>query len=337
MVGNNAYRSAPLLNAVNDARAMGGLFQQAGFSVELCTDAKRVDMLAALDRFSDAIQMPETKEVVFYYGGHAAQLEWRNYLLPIDAEVKSVNQINERCIDLRILLARLSAAKGRTFIIILDACRDNPFGGTYQPERKGLSQFDAPVGSLLAYATSPGRSASDGAGVNGLYTENLVRELSIRTVRFEDALKRVRLNVRLASRGAQIPWETTSLENDFFLFASGRKKLSDAELEKQFEADVAAWTSIQKSQKTEDWVAYIRDFPNGRFCEIAQIRLARLLAATEGQPATGAAISTAGHAGLTHPANGEKSIPQIQNEMEYNALPKGKAYLDPKGNLRRKS
>jgi hypothetical protein len=291
-------------------------------------------MLAALDRFSAAIQKPETKEVVFYYAGHAVQLEWRNYLLPVDAEVESADQIKQRCVDLGILLGKMTAAKDRTFIIILDACRDNPFGGGYRPELKGLSQFDAPVGSLLAYATSPGKSASDGGGMNGLYTENLVRELSIRSARIEDALKRVRLNVRLASRGAQVPWETTSLESDFFLFAEGRQKLSEAELEKQLEVDMAAWTGIQKSRKVEDWVAYLRDFPNGRFAEIAQLRLARLLSAAEAQPASSAAAPAVAPAKTSEP---DKAIPRIRNEVDYDALAKGTTYLDPNGRLRRKS
>jgi len=337
VIGNNAYRSAPLLNPVNDARAMESLFVQAGFTVDARVDAKRDDMLAALERFSVAIQKPETKEVIFYYAGHAVQLEWRNYLLPVDAEVDSAVQIKQRCIDLGILLGRLSAARDRTFIIILDACRDNPFGNRYQPEQKGLSQFDAPVGSLLAYATAPGKLASDGAGMNGLYTENLVRELSIRSARIEDALKRVRLNVRLASRGAQVPWETTSLESDFFLFADGRKRMSEAELEKQLEADMAAWAGIQKSRKVEDWVAYLRDFPNGRFAEIAQIRLARLLSVSEAQPASTAVAPDVAAAKANEPDKTGKQIPKIRNEADYDALPKGTTYLDPNGKLRRKS
>jgi hypothetical protein len=191
--------------------------------------------------------------------------------------------MKQRCVDLNLLLGQFSAAKDKTFIIILDACRNNPFGASYRPEQKGLSQFDAPVGSLLAYATSPGNVASDGEGQNGLYTENLVRELSKHNTRIEDALKRVRLNVRLASHGEQIPWETTSLEGDVYIFNEGQKKLSEAEMEKLIEADVTEWTRIKSSKKIDDWVSYLRTFPNGRFAEIAQMRLTRLLADVEKQ------------------------------------------------------
>jgi hypothetical protein len=278
VIGNSAYRDGPLANPGNDARAMAGLFDQAGFAVDSHLDLTRADMMAAIGRFGTAISRPETKQVVFYYAGHGVQLDWRNYLLPVDAQVDTADQIKQRCVDLGLLLEQLSAANDKTFIIILDACRNNPFSGGYRPEQKGLSQFDAPVGSLLAYATAPGNVASDGSGKNGLYTENLVREFSVRGTRIEDALKRVRLNVRLTSHGAQIPWETTSLESDFFLFNDGQKKFSDAELEKQIEADIAAWNAIKSSRKIEDWVGYLRSFPNGRFAEIAQMRLASLLA-----------------------------------------------------------
>ena len=277
VIGNSAYHDAPLDNPGNDARAMAGLLGQAGFTVDSRLDCTRGDMLAAIERFGSALRRSEIKQAVFYYAGHGVQLDWRNYLAPIDAKVDTAEQLRQHCIDLGLLLRELGAAKDKTFIIILDACRDNPFGATYRPEQKGLAQFDAPVGSLIAYATSPGKGAADGSGKNGLYTENLVRELSVRGARIEDALKRVRLNVRLLSRGEQIPWEATSLESDIFLFNDPQHKLSDAELEKQIEADLAAWAGIKTSRNIDDWVGYLRSFPNGRFAEIGQLRLTRLL------------------------------------------------------------
>lgn len=281
VIGNSAYGAAPLVNPANDARAIGALFAQAGFTVDSHLDATRGAMTAAIERFGAAARRSETRQVVFYYAGHGAQLDWRNYLLPVDAQIGKPEHIKQRCVDLGLLLAQFSAARDKTFIVILDACRNNPFGPAYRPEQKGLSQFDAPVGSLLAYATSPGSVAADGEGQNGLYTENLVRELSQRNTRIEDALKRVRLNVRLASQGAQIPWESTSLEGDVFIFSEGSRKLTEGELEQQLEADVTEWTRIKSSKRIDDWVNYLRTFPNGRFAEIAQMRLARLLAEVE--------------------------------------------------------
>ena len=280
IIGNSAYASAPLDNPANDAKAMAGLLKEAGFTTSAVINARRTDMLAAIEKFGAAAKRAETKQVLFYYAGHGAQLDWRNYLLPVDAVVESAEHVKQRCVDLAEILGQFKGIKDKTFILILDACRNNPFGIGYVPPQKGLSQFDAPVGSLLAYATSPGNVASDGDGKNGLYTENLVRELSRRNTRIEDALKRVRLNVRLSSEGAQIPWETTSLEGDVFFFPNSNK-LSEAELLQQLEADITEWGRIKESQTLEDWAGYLRNFPNGRFAEIAQLRLARLLADKE--------------------------------------------------------
>lgn len=330
VIGNGAYRDAPLANPVNDGRAMAELIGQAGFTVSSLQNANRADMITAIQRFGDFVRRPETRQVIFYYAGHGAQLDWRNYLLPVDAEVNSAEEIKQRCIDLGQLLGEFGEAKGKTFIIILDACRNNPFGSAYRPQQKGLSQFDAPAGSLLAYATAPGQVASDGAGKNGLYTENLLREFSQRGTRIEDALKRVRLNVRLASQGLQIPWETTSLETDVYLFGNGDKKLSAAELEQQIEADLAAWGAIKSSQKIDDWVNYLRNFPNGRFSEIAQVRLARLLAeATKPAAPVPAAPAPATTAPALEIKAGEKAPQLLQpsaNPYSAGRYPLGRHY-----------
>jgi len=161
-------------------------------------------------------------------------------------------------------------------VIVLDACRDNPFGGAFRPAQKGLSQFDAPPSSLLAFSTAPGSVAADaigGGGQSGLYAEHLVRELGVPATRLEDALKRVRLAVRIASKGAQVPWESTSLESDVFLFPA-TKKLTEAELEAEIQRDLDAWNRTKGSKDTRDWIAYLQEHPSGRFAEIAQSRLA---------------------------------------------------------------
>jgi uncharacterized caspase-like protein len=294
VIGNGAYADAPLINPVNDAKAMAGLLDQAGFTVSSHLNATRTDMLAAIERFGAAVRKAETQQVMLYFAGHGVQLDWRNYLLPVDAKAETAEQLRASCVDLNQLIGELGKSKGKTFIIMLDACRNNPFGRSYQPEHKGLSQFDAPAGSLLAYATSPGNVASDGAGGNGLYTENLVRELSVKGAKIEDALKRVRLNVRLASKGAQIPWETTSLESDVYIFNGGHKKLSEAEQERLIEKDVAEWGRIKSSSRIDDYAAYLRQFPNGRFAEIVQVRLTRLLAEAEQARSPLAAAAPAG-------------------------------------------
>lgn len=281
VIGNQRYRhNNPLKSAENDARAMAGLLEQAGFTVDLKVNSTREQMIRAIDEFGRTVAEPGVGVAFFYYAGHAAQLEWRNYLLPVDGDVESAADVRKECVDLGALLGRLAKAKGKTTLIVLDACRDDPFGTRFRPTGKGLSQYDAPPGSLLAFATAPGRVAVEVDGrKHGLYTEHLLRELAVRGVRVEDALKRVRLAVRLASRGAQVPWESTSLETDVYLFPAA--KLSAAEVERRLAEELALWTKVRTSQEVGAWVDFLRRFPDGKLAEHAQVHLTRLLAARE--------------------------------------------------------
>lgn len=303
VIGNGAYGGSPLANPVHDAAAMADLLTRAQFTVTKLTDANLVSMQSAIERFVADVKRNGAHWAFFYYAGHGAQLEWRNYLLPVDAGVDNADQLRQSCIDLNQVIGRFEAGKGTSFVIVLDACRNNPFGERYVPAQKGLSQFDAPAGSLLAYATSPGNVAADGAGQNGLYTGNLVRELAVPGVRLEDALKRVRLNVRLESRGAQVPWETTSLEDDLVLF--GDKAVAEGDQPRVLESERKDWALLAPSLDPQDWIAYLRAHPSGRFAEAAQVRLVQLLAQREataaGAQASGATSIELG-AGLPVPA-----------------------------------
>jgi hypothetical protein len=139
--------------------------------------------------------------------------------------------------------------------------------------------MDAPPHSILAYATSPGNVASDGDGANGLYTENLLREMKVPEAKIEDVFKRVRLGVRKKTNGAQIPWESTSLEEDFwFLPPKELREISEAEKEKQFDAELALWEKVRDSKEPAPLEDYLRRYPSGRFAELAQLALERVLA-----------------------------------------------------------
>lgn len=281
VIGNERYLQNPLGNAANDARAMAALLTSAGFSVDVQIDATFAQMSGAVDRLGKAITSTDVETSLFYYAGHAAQLDWHNYLLPVDGNVESSADVRRQCVDLGQLLRVLARAKGRTALIILDSCRDDPFGSRFRPPQKGLSQYDAPPGTLLAFATAPGRVAIEIKGqTNGLYTDHLVRELSVKGVRIEDALKRVRLNVRVASRGRQVPWESTSLESDLYLFPIPAR--TEAELERELRDELENWNQVKSSKKLDLWVGYLRRFPNGRFAEAAQVRIRDLLVAEPG-------------------------------------------------------
>ncbi|MCE9640792.1 MAG: caspase family protein [Betaproteobacteria bacterium] len=279
VIGNTKYPEAPLKNPGNDARGIAGELQKLGFQVNLKLDAGRSEMIEAIRAFG--AELGKKKGIgMFYYAGHGAQLAWKNYLIPVDAVIERIEDMQTRTVELNSLLEGLVKAQNPMNVIILDACRDNPFGSKAQTQQKGLSQFDAPPGSLLAYATSPGNTAADGEGANGLYTENLLRELLVPEAKIEDVFKRVRLNVRRKSAGQQIPWESTSLEDDFYFLPPAQvKTLSEQELDKLFGEELAIWENVKDAKEPGPLEDFLRRYPSGPYSELAQLQLERLLAA----------------------------------------------------------
>jgi hypothetical protein len=279
VIGNSKYPRAPLNNPLNDANGMTAALKGVGFTVTLGMDLSRSALQDAIREFSGSLS--KSKAVgLFYFAGHGAQLAWRNYLLPIDAEIADVNELRERGVDLNSLIEGMRKAGNPMNVVILDACRDNPFGSTARLEQKGLSQLDAPPGTLLAYATAPGNTAIDGVGgEHGLYTEYLLREIKVPEARIEDVFKRVRLSVRLRSKGLQLPWESTSLEDDFWFIPPREvRQLAEAERERAFQQELALWEKIRNATAPEPLEDYLKRYPGGQFAELAQLNLDRILA-----------------------------------------------------------
>ena len=279
VVGNAAFAVAATGQcARSDANSMSELLMRAGFIVDKQLDVDRAQLQAAVDRFGRAIQDPKIKLGVFYYAGHGVQVNWRNYIIPIGAEIRSAVDVPIKGVDVSDVMQYMKVAGDRSFLVILDACRDDPFKSSFRPPLKGLSQYDAPSGVLLAYATAPGKVALDGDGNNGLYTSYLLRELGMKGIRLEDAFKRVRLSVRLASGGVQIPWEATSLEADVYLFPVKQPELTEDERDQLLEREMKGWLNVKLSDDPKVLAEFIREFPSGSASELAQSRLNRIFA-----------------------------------------------------------
>src|SRR4051812_16589871 len=257
VIGNSAYAFAPLKNPANDAGAIADELKKIGFEVTSGIDLKRAEMAAAITAY--AAGLARTKAVgLFYFAGHGTQFAWRNFLLPTDAVVRTMEDVQKSCVDVNALIEGIASAANPMNMIVLDACRENPFGRDFRVEQKGLSQLDAPPGTFLAYATSPGNVASDGEGANGLYTENLLREMKVPEAKIEDVFKRVRLSVRRTSNGLQIPWESTSLEEDFwFIPPAELKRRSDREAAEEFRREAAMWDLVKDSKKPGPLADYL--------------------------------------------------------------------------------
>jgi hypothetical protein len=278
VIGNSKYKESPLKNPANDARAMAETLKSVGFNVTLRMDAGRTELATAVDAYVKELAARKCVGM-FYYAGHGIQLAWKNYMLPVDMDIDSIADVQKQGVEVHSLMEGLTKAGNALNVIILDACRDNPFGSLKGADQKGLSQMDAPPSTLLAYATSPGNVASDGEGANGLYTENLLKEVRVPEAKLEDVFKRVRLSVRRRSNGAQIPWESTSLEEDFwFVPPASLKRASEAERAKAFREEMALWEKIQHATTPEPFENYLRRFPNGNYAELAQLQLDRALA-----------------------------------------------------------
>jgi Caspase domain len=275
VIGNSAYPGkAVLANPANDASAMSEALRGLGFTVVESRDASRTQMLEAISKVRDALRGKQGVGML-YYAGHGLQLDWRNFMVPVDAKLSQAKDVPEQTVELSLVMDAFKAAGNRMNIVVLDACRDNPFAGT--ASGKGLAQLDAPPGTFLAYATAPGNVADDGAGQNGLYTGFLLQELKKPQAKIEDVFKRVRLNVRQKSEGKQIPWESTSLEDDFFFNRDDKAlKLSPQDDDKLYREELTGWNTLKTGTDANALMEYMKKYPNGRFVQLAQFRLDQL-------------------------------------------------------------
>jgi hypothetical protein len=229
VIGNSNYQTAPkLANPGNDAHSMSQLLNSAGFEVTQATDLTRKDMVRVVQDFTAKIaeRGPGTVAMI-YYAGHGVQVEGENYLLPVDAKISSSYDLDGNSLRLVDLMGTLDSISSRMRIVVLDACRNNPFPEVNDKGR-GLAIVDAPNGSIVGYSTAPGMEAADGDGNHSPYTSaflNIAREPNLP---IEQLFKRVRLEVNNATKGRQTPWESSSLTSDFYFFgdtavAAGRE------------------------------------------------------------------------------------------------------------------
>lgn len=217
LIGNKDYQHGSVLrNPINDVRAMAALLSGLDFTVMKYENCSQKEMKKAINLFGSRLDSFDVS--LFFYAGHGLQVDGLNYLVPIDAQLLNENDVEYDCIQANRVASKFEHVSTSTNIMILDACRDNPFERSWKRGTRGngLAFMNAPSGSLIAYSTSPGRTASDGDGSNGLYTEALLEYIAQSGLTVEDVFKRVRLQVMQKSNNRQIPWESTSLLGDFY-------------------------------------------------------------------------------------------------------------------------
>ena len=217
VIGNAAYKRGVLANPVNDAKLMAERLKAQGFEVSASYDASQHDMKRAVQSFAATLRERGKDAVAFiFYAGHGVQMKGENYLIPVDEQIKSEADVDIDAVSLSSIMSMLENTQTRLAIVVLDACRDNPFGYARGGER-GLARVDAPGGSLVAFSTAPGKAALDGPdGGNSYYSAALAQAMTGPGLKIEEVFKKVRIAVREKTKGEQTPWESTSLTGDFY-------------------------------------------------------------------------------------------------------------------------
>jgi len=221
VIGNSAYAEGPLANPVNDATDMASALQKMGFAVTLLRDADLRRMRDAIETFRR--QLRPGVVGLFYFAGHGLQVKGENYLVPIGARIAREQDVEFETMHVGRILGAMEDAANDVNVIILDACRNNPFARSFRAFQRGLAVTQAITGSLIAYATAPGSVAADGSGRNGVYTSHLLRTMRMPNVPIEQVFKNVRISVMQETNNKQTPWETSSLTGHF-MFTSAAEK-----------------------------------------------------------------------------------------------------------------
>jgi len=216
VVGNKNYKVRPLQNSLNDADDMSASLRTSGFDVIDIRDATLPQMRTAVRQFGDKLITHDVGLV--YYSGHGVEVKGRNYFIPVNADIQREDEIADQGLDVSLILEKMSTAGKGVNILIVDACRDDPFGRSFRSTSRGLAQMDAPRGTIIAYATSPGKVASDGDARerNSPYTKHLLRAMQSPNKQIEQLFKEVRRAVQQETKNQQTPWENSSLSGDFF-------------------------------------------------------------------------------------------------------------------------
>jgi caspase domain-containing protein/putative peptidoglycan binding protein len=317
VVGNGAYKNvAQLPNPPVDAKAIAAVLRNVGFEVVEGTNLTRDTMTERLLEFGKKAQGADV--AVFFYAGHGIAISGTNYLLPVDADIKSEMDVKlGAAINIDLTLDQtMSDAKVK--LVFLDACRDNPFAAKIKSNsatrsvsvQTGLAEMKSGEGTLIAFATGPGQTALDGKeGANSPFTRALIAHIATPGVEIQQAMTEVRAQVNTETNKGQLPWGHTNLIGAVYLnpsapaasAAASSGPATVASISQGSDVELEFWRSVKESNKPEELNAYVTNYPNGQFKSLALARIASL----ENAPSTATRTLSPGvdPAAFTEPAN----------------------------------
>lgn len=305
VIGNGDYSSIGALpNPTSDAELIAGSLESVGFKTTVLLDADQYAMKKGIAEFGRSLRKSSKEAVgLFYYAGHGVQAQGKNFLLPVEAEPVDAADLDLMGVEADWVLRQMESAGNRSNIMILDACRNNPFVASNRSLGRGLAQIDAPTGSFISYATAPGKVALDGDKENSPFTKALADALPTPGLALEQIFKKVRIDVLNATEGRQIPWDSSSLVEDLILAAPVDSEEFDSQEEmanKILTAEVAIPNEVvekplseselvsraQRTRNIDDYRNYLKLFPEGAFSEFFRAEIEYLQSSSVGDSET---------------------------------------------------
>lgn len=332
VVGNGAYVNvAALRNPVNDAILMAESLRKVGFDVTLITEAKQDELIRAISEFGRKLRgAGDDATGLFYYAGHGVQSFGSNFLLPVDIALQDAADLSLVGVPAQAVLRQMFSARNRTNIVILDACRNNPFVTIPDLSDNGLAEIKAPRGTFLAYSTAPGDVAVDGDGANSPFTQALATHLPAPGVPIEALFKDVRVEVVKTTGGKQTPWDTSSLTVDFQFVPAKAPTPEEIQMRQ-------LWESVQMSHDPVQVLLFLRANPDNIYADDARALLRDLMAKTLKAGESAAEAETAKSSEAPTEATTEKPEPVDPVQSERNLIEQARqagtadayqAYLD---------
>ncbi len=294
VIGNGAYTKAKTLpNPANDATDMAKALKEVGFEVLSGVDLNKRQMQGLIRDFGTKLASGGIG--LFYYAGHGVQVRGENYLIPVDAEIPTEEEVQYQGVPLGLALTMMTSAKNDLNIVILDACRNNPFARSWRGYRDvgnndGLAKISPPTGTLVLYSTVPGSVASDGTGRNGLFTEALLKQIKRPNIEYDQMVKALSADVWQKSNQQQLPWKEGNSLQDFYFSISTASQPSPTStaaapkptplptptpvtVAQSFDAEGIYWNEIGRRDTRSGYELYLAEYPTGKYAADAKNRI----------------------------------------------------------------